>query len=117
MLSARTEVILYEPHQAPERSELWSHDYFGGPTPDGSSFIGYSNFSHMWAAFPEPHPIDRNWVAGRGGTIVAAQFSPVEMEWIVDLDTYDEFRKMLEGEERVQQGVLLTVSANGGICL
>ncbi|KAI8816851.1 uncharacterized protein EV422DRAFT_500751 [Fimicolochytrium jonesii] len=93
--------------QSPETSILWSARFYGRPTPStpGSSpdsspssshFIGASNFTHLFATWPSPHPIDRNWVQGPQGTLIPATFSPVELEMITGMARYGLFRSFLE---------------------
>ncbi|KAJ3057239.1 hypothetical protein HK097_010599 [Rhizophlyctis rosea] len=92
--------------QAPEKSPIWQAKYFGGNgDPRRNWCIRNGNFS-VQATFPYPHCVKRDWRTGakadpRFGNMIAAQFSPVEMEYVTDVPTYDQFRHALENHPQV----------------
>ncbi|RKO94056.1 hypothetical protein BDK51DRAFT_12680, partial [Blyttiomyces helicus] len=97
--------------QAPEQSEIWSDKYFGGNgSPDPSGCIQSGPFSNIQATFPTPHCVNRQFQTGSAedpsntqyGDMIGAQFSPVELEFIIDVSDYDSFRQGLEAHPHNQ---------------
>ncbi|KAJ3045383.1 hypothetical protein HDV00_010253 [Rhizophlyctis rosea] len=87
--------------QAPEKSLIWKRQYFGGNgDPKKNGCIKNGNFS-VQATFPYRHCVQRDWQTGSKsdpnfGDMLGAQFSPVEMDYVTAVDTYDQFRRGLE---------------------
>ncbi|KAJ3271418.1 hypothetical protein HK104_004687, partial [Borealophlyctis nickersoniae] len=83
--------------QAPERSDIWNPRWFGGN--GNGNCIPNGPYANQRATFPTPHCINRNF-QGRdprtGAAIMGAQFSPVEMEFMIDVETYSQVRESLE---------------------
>ncbi|KAJ3273673.1 hypothetical protein HK104_004243 [Borealophlyctis nickersoniae] len=79
--------------QRPEGSAIWHERYLGGNGDPATGCIGSGNFSGVWATFPTRHCLNRAWTPGTG---IGAQYSPVELEYIVDQPNYNLFRRALE---------------------
>ncbi|KAI8922378.1 hypothetical protein DFJ77DRAFT_537944 [Powellomyces hirtus] len=86
--------------QAPERSILFSNAYFGSNgNIANNTCVNDGVFADTTAAYPELHCLARDFDIGDNdgmGSLMGAQYSPIEMEWIVRQPTYDAFRQTLE---------------------
>ncbi|KNC99798.1 uncharacterized protein SPPG_05175 [Spizellomyces punctatus DAOM BR117] len=85
--------------QSPHLSPLLSPTYFGGNgSPSSNYCLTTGVFANSTAVFPDPHCLQRQFRNGSetDGDMMGAQYSPIEMEWIVGHTTFDAFRRTLE---------------------
>ncbi|KAJ3277346.1 hypothetical protein HK104_003374, partial [Borealophlyctis nickersoniae] len=86
--------------QAPERSDIWNPRWFGGNGNGNGNCIAQGPFANQPARFPTEHPCIRRNFQGRdprtGVAIMNPQFSPVEMDFMIDVETYHQVREALE---------------------
>ncbi|KAJ3007113.1 hypothetical protein HKX48_009310 [Thoreauomyces humboldtii] len=86
--------------QAPERSPIFSDEYFGGNGDvANNSCINTGRFAGITAVYPNAHCVARAFLAGDNdgnADMYGAQYSPIEMQWVVQQATYDTFRVGLE---------------------
>ncbi|KAI8821062.1 uncharacterized protein EV422DRAFT_578414 [Fimicolochytrium jonesii] len=81
---------------------VWSVEYFGGSgDPDNGYCVTTGHFANENAAYPDMHCLQRRFAAGEeasqvDGDMEASQYSPVELQWILQQPTYDTFRRELE---------------------
>ncbi|KAI8587058.1 hypothetical protein BDZ88DRAFT_454424 [Geranomyces variabilis] len=86
--------------QQPERSPLFTNTYFGGNGDTANnSCLETGPFAGESAVYPWPHCLSRGFFFGDNngtGDMMGAQYSPIEMEWVLRHTTFDAFRKALE---------------------
>ncbi|KAJ3048146.1 hypothetical protein HK097_010845 [Rhizophlyctis rosea] len=84
--------------QAPERSPVWKS--FGGDGKGGKLADG--PFAGWVGTFPTKHNVNRNFKTAAkvgkssSGSMMAAHYSPAEIQFILNRGTYNDFRRTLE---------------------
>ncbi|KAJ3032465.1 hypothetical protein HDV00_007513 [Rhizophlyctis rosea] len=90
--------------QAPEKAPIWKS--FGGDGKNGR--IADGPFAGWQATFPSKHYVNRNFKTaakvgkGTDGNMMAAHYSPAEIQFILNRKTYNDFRSSLESHPHNQ---------------
>ena len=77
--------------QAPESSPVWA---FFGNVPSGC--ISMQFVGALTSQVPNPHCVQRNWYLASGNQLMKTQYSPAQIQLIMALKTFNQFRIGLE---------------------